>query len=396
MTDRMDELLAEALATGAIPDVATAEERAELQHLLASMRALSSQAADVRAEASASMPIAKARFERFLQQQSAGTATPASSGTGRRFGWFRAPHAPMRAFAAVAAVVALVAAGALLAPALLNDVDSASAQVLVPGEYVQFEAVAGETVGDTFAVDADFGNVEVVIDDDTELVDGAGAPANGVRPGRVVVVGGVVGDDHRVRARTVAVSDAELARPEQRRPKPLEEFREVGGRIVAFTLGNDGQPRVAILTENELVVVKVDAVSLEALLKNASTAVGANVTVVRNQGDNRPVFGIQRDANDAPSRPPPGSDRPRPHLPSISGVAISAADGILSIDTPGGRRDVALIPGTQFRVSDPTFDRANAGPGDLVGRVVTAFMLRPGDGSVPVAYLVVIGRREGE
>ncbi|MCA9854992.1 MAG: hypothetical protein KC482_15640, partial [Dehalococcoidia bacterium] len=232
MTDRMDDLLASALATGEIPDGLAENEREELEDLLDAMRTLSSPALDARSEAEDTLPTARARFERFVQQQQASAKpvpVPVRPQRAGFLGWFRDTRTGLRTFAAAAAVLAVVVVAAFAIPAALNDVDTASAEVLVPGEYVQFEAVAGDTTGNLFAADADFGDVEVVLDGETELVDAEGSPTTQIRPGRIVVVGGVVGDDRRVRARTVAVSEGEATRPDRHPPKLLEQFRDIGG-----------------------------------------------------------------------------------------------------------------------------------------------------------------------
>ncbi len=393
MTERMDDLFAAALTSGVIPDDVTDDERRELQDLLAATQALSSQAAPVRLEAEASLPVARSRFERFLQEQAAVVPAKKPKRSGGFFSWFRGSGGYMRTFAAAAAILVLVAVGAVAVPALFNDVETANAEVLVPGEYVQFEAVAGETANDAFAADADFGNVQVVLDQHTELVDSGGNPTADVQPGRLVVVGGVVGDDHRVQARTISVSESDVARPPERPPRPLDQFRDIGGRIVALTLGDDGQPRVAILTDKELVVVKVDAPSLEALLQNVDTAIGTDVTVVRVDGSGRTVFGIERAPDGGENKPPPGQDRPKPDLPSLSGVVQAVNGAVLTIATPDGARDIRLTLRTQYRVVDHTFDVSQVGSGEVVGRFVTAFLFRPEGGiGIPAADTVVIGQ----
>ena len=67
--DRLDDLLGRSLDTGAIPADATPEERAELAPLLARGAELRQNGSIVRTEADASMPTARARFQRHLEAQ---------------------------------------------------------------------------------------------------------------------------------------------------------------------------------------------------------------------------------------------------------------------------------------------------------------------------------------
>lgn len=398
MTDRLDELLVQALATGEVPGDATHSERQELENLLDVKRAIASYATSVHTEATESKPVARARFERFVLEN--GAAKPGMrrrAGRGAGFlSWFKG-SGRMRAVVAATTVVVLIAVGAFATPALFNDVETASAQVLVPGEYVQFEAVAGESSGQTVNVSADFGDVAVVLDEETEVVDSAGERPAEVRSGRVVVVGGIVGDDLTVRARTVAVSASEGQQPDYRPPRQFEEYRDIGGRIVAFAVGDDGEPRIAILTNEGLFVVRVDTASLEALLQSVSTAVGANVDVVRSDAENPLVFGVKHSGSERPDGPGLGADRPEPDWPSVTGVVTAIEAATLTIETSGGVRDVLLTRRTQFRIVDDTFDRAQPIADQVIGRVANVVVFpvrdRPAD---LVADTVIIGRQAGE
>jgi hypothetical protein len=282
---------------------------------------------------------------------------------------------------------------------LLDDVDTASAQVLVPGDYVEFEAVAGESNDGALDVSADFGQVQVVVDDETHVVDATGSAPAELSPGRHVVIAGVVGDDLRVRARTVAIAGTAAATPDVKRPRPLEELRDqLVGRVVAVTFDQQGHPRIVVsVRDGSLVVVSVENVSLEALLEAVDAPVGVAVRIVKVAGVPRGVFGVELAEDIASATPEPGAtDKPR--IPAFAGV-VTARDGtILTIETElRGTIRVRLTVDTQFRIGDPTVLVDETRGARVIGRFVTV-QVAPDletEGGL-VAVTVLVGREAGD
>ena len=141
-TDRFDAMLDAALETGAIPPDANASERAEIEAMLASAGQLRTAGADAASEARAAMPIARARFERFLAtERAAALPAPAIAVASPKSGFFSRVITGHRTLSVgtMAVLAVLVVGGLLGSRALLGDVETASA--LVPGDYAQVEGV---------------------------------------------------------------------------------------------------------------------------------------------------------------------------------------------------------------------------------------------------------------
>lgn len=377
MSERLDDLLELTLATGRLPDGISDEEADELAAALARSNDLRASVAAVDAEAEDAMPTARARFERFLgeQQRSARPAAGATPTRRPRFaGWFgRKTRLP--ALAAAAAVILLVT-GLLVVPALFNDVQTASAQVLVPGDYVQFQAVAGRSSDGSLPVESDFGKVNVVVDDETEVVDATGAGTATIEPGRALVVAGVVGEDLRVRARTVSVAAVAGERPVSRRPQQLEKFHAHHGQVVALSLRDEGNPRVVVETsDGKLLVVNVDAPSLESLLERYSAAVGTPVQIVRVDGAPPGVFGVAPAPGEDSSQSPGGPMHDRPMFMSIVGIAKQREANRLTVETRQGDVTVELTRRTQVRIADPSVKPAELLAQGVAGRFVTVVVV---------------------
>ena len=168
--DRLDELLDVALTTGELPADATNEERAELAPLLQTVSALEEPAAQAAAEAADTMPVARARFERFIASESAPAAGPAirTRGSGplaRLFGSMR----PLAVTGVAAGVVLLVVAAFLGSDLLLSDTSSAYALDADPGDYVQIDGVVTEVSdgddGLRLRLESDGGYIEIELSD---------------------------------------------------------------------------------------------------------------------------------------------------------------------------------------------------------------------------------------
>jgi hypothetical protein len=294
-------------------------------------------------------------------------------------------------YAAATAVLALVVAAALLVPVLFGRVETAHANVLVPGEYVQFEAVAGESSGEVLAAAAEFGDVDVIVDAETQLLDTEGEPGE-LSPGRRIVVAGLVGDDLKVRARTVAIEAVDAQEPRRRPVQRLRDLREaIGGTIVAVSYAEDGEPRVALAVGRErLVLVAVDGDAFRAFLESVRDPIGAHVRVISLDGERGP-FGLEPAASSAET-PAPGPERPR--LLTFAGT-VTARDGLtLTVATLlRGDVQVRLTADTQFRIGDPSVLREELRSERLIGRLVTVHAVpNLRDPGILVADTILVGR----
>jgi hypothetical protein len=245
--------------------------------------------------------------------------------------------------------------------------------VLVPGDYVEFEAVAGDSVDGALGVSADFGEVQVVVDERTHVVDATGNAPGQIGPGRHVVIAGVVGDDLRVRARTVAIADSQVERPDQKRPRRLEELRDqLTGRVVAVAFGVDGRPRILLAAPNDsLVVINVQPESLEAFLNAVDAPIGSAVRIIRLDAVPKGVFGVELAGDAAPATPEPGQPE-RPRILTFAGVVTGRTGAIVTIETElRGPVQVRVTLDTQFRIGDPSVLAEEVRGERVIGRFVT-------------------------
>jgi hypothetical protein len=293
-------------------------------------------------------------------------------------------------YAAATAALALVVSAALLVPVLFGRVETARAEVLVPGEYVQFEAVAGESSGELLTAAAEFGEVGVIVDAETQLLDTDGQPGE-VAPGRRIVVAGLVGDDLKVRARTVAIEAVDAEQPQRRPIQRLRDLREaIRGTIVAVSYSEAGEPRVALAVGRErLIVVAVQGEAFRAFLATVREPIGADVRVTSLDGDDGP-FGLEATTPGAETPP----DQEVPGLLTFAGV-VTARDGLtLTIATAlRGDVQVRLSSDTHFRIGDPSVLREELRGERLIGRFVTLHAVPdPRDPGVLVADTILVGR----
>lgn len=338
-SERIDRLLDEALATGAVPSGATPEERAEVEQLLRAAGVLRISRAQAEQESGGSMPVARARFERFM----ASAASPAPPRRRGRigaglFGWLFVAHRAMGT-AATAAALAIVATVALfVSQNAFDGVETATAQVLTPGDYVQVGGVVAGATGAgeqrTVKVSSEFGDVEVALSSITSVVDDdAARDPSSIKKGDTVLVSGLVQKDRTIAAQTLAVS-AETAPPP---PKPqireLKNFRPgIVGRVVLVSLGEDGQKARAVLdVRGELLLVRISERSLRVLLQGGSSPLGIIVAVGQDPGLPPGVFTLA--LADAP-----GSTRPSPTPEGKATVTRSPGA------TPGGEPSPARSP----------------------------------------------------
>jgi hypothetical protein len=382
MSDRIDDLLDQALVTGVIPEEATAEERAELEGLLAAMRGVKETGLAIRAEAQETMPSARARFERFTaaQQQARHLQRPASGGRGR---WFsRFPGGRGLSFAGVAAAAAAIVVGALILPGSFGGVESASAQVLTEGSYVQVEGVVtNRTTADgqvSLVVQSDLGEIAVDLADGTSVLDDQGAIRPGdVQSGRQVVVSGVVGKAHRVQAQTVTLGQEAPPPPVPPRVEQLKDLpQRLEGEVRTISLSPDGKrARIHIVTAaGGHFWAVVEAPGVQALLERSANALGTMVRLVHPPGTPPGVFIVEpvvpeADGPSAPVAPTPtpettrppagpspsptpsgagsGGETARPGLVTVRGIVLSRDGALVTVETD---RRVVTVRVTQRTV----------------------------------------------
>ncbi len=419
---RIDDLLQQAIVTGAIPPEATEAERAELAGLLGGAAALRTGRRDMEAEADATMPIARARFERFLAAQPGAVASrPVTVASRPHPGIlarvFRAHRGLALSGAAVA--IGLLAVVALFgSQALLSNTDTASAQVLSADDYVQVQGVvrSSTTNGDqrTVALDSPVGLVQVTLASDTSVVDDQNAvDASTIKPGDQLLIGGVALNNHAIAAHTVAVSQPTNAALRRVKLKALTKLLpNLEGKVSLLTISKDGsKARVLIDAPNgNSYIVNIDVAAAEELLRLSSTALGAQVRVNAGANVKTAIFALAltspaptsaRTATpDAPRSPASaGAKRPdasaaggKPSFVSVKGVITGRAGPLFQIETRDGVLTIQVRAETRRLVGNSGLTRADIGnPDSVIGHLVTVTGgLDPKTGRV-IADLVVVG-----
>jgi len=402
--DRIDDLLARTLESGAIPDDATAAERAELEVLRAGADELRLNSTLVDAEARASMPAARARFQRHLAEQRSPAAVPA-----------RAPAAPPRrswfgggrfggalAFAAPAAALGVIALVAILVLQPFGGVETASA--LTPDDYIQVQGVVSETSGQTVSIRSELGDLQVTLSEITSVIDSNGAAdPSGLKTGDSVAVGGVVQADRRtISARTVAISQQQAtATPVIARAQELKKFREgVQGNVSLISISPDGaRARVVIVSGREHLIVAVDAASVNAILRDSATALGVRVRVVSNPALSEGVFSLQLlDGAGEPTTPgtPATGDPNTPRFAGVQGVIVGRIANVVQVQTARGRIAVVLRLDTLiYATPDSGLTRESLRDGETAvghGVTISGGLEREGSNRV-IADVVFVGPR---
>jgi hypothetical protein len=374
MTDRIDELLAEVLATGVIPAGASEVERAELETLVGSAQSLRSQAVRLEAEASRTMPTARARFQRHVAAQAAMGRPAPRIATAPRLGLFGALGlGRTMTLAASAAAIGIIALVAVFTTQSFGGVEAASA--LTKDDYVQVSGVVSsvEEQGGERTVNVqspEFGNLEVALSDLTSIMnDQAAVDPSTIKAGESLLIGGVVVRDDktpRIAAKTLAVSEK---RPGATPPRvTLKVLRELGGglegMVTVFAVSPDGQDARVVIDagKGRTFVVKVDPASVAALLNPTGTVVGARVRVAAATGGPADVFSLVRLAAPPPAgrpgvigpgkRPDAGQSPNTPSFVRIAGTVTGRVGAVLQVSTDAGPVQVVLQPHTRIFPGD--------------------------------------------
>ncbi len=344
--ERMDELVADALATGRIPADATTDEREEIERLLAGARQLQASRGPVHEEARAAMPVARARFERFVATNPAGKAhahpAPVAVKRSGLLVWLFGGNALART-AAVAAAITVLAVGGVLFSQSLGGVETANALVLEEGDYAQASGVVASTSGEgasrKLELRSEFGTVVVSVGS----LSGDSVDPTSLKAGDSVVVDGTVGRDRSIEASTVVRTAVSVALPQVVKFKQLRELTaDLAGKVVTFTISKDGTHGVVLVDggDGNRYIVKMDAGSAAELLEKLGTALGARVEIARETGAPRGVFVVRP----ATAETPVGGGALKP----VTGIVASRQGNVLQLRTDRGPVTVVIRGDTRI------------------------------------------------
>lgn len=396
---RFQQLLDEALATGLIPDHVSEEERASLRQLLEAASSLRAAAPSVRAEATAAMPAARARFQRHVAaSRQAAVARPAAVATPKRRAWWNV-LAAHRGLALTGAAVALALVAVVATFALQNAGGNVeTAEALNPGDYVQFEGVVESAAtaanGRSLQLQsADLGAVQVEVAGDTPVVAGESQiDVTGLAPGKAVVVAGLVGNDRRVTASSLAVSSqAPVGVPRKVPFKKLERLLPgLEGRVVTFALAPGGTRATVILeaADGARYLVPIDEQSGQRLL-GLVNVLGARVTVSRDAASAGGTFALA--VTDEPA-----AGAGRLSLSGVEGVVTARNGNVFTVLTRSrGSIDVVIRPATRVTVTRNAIDQARftSGKESGVGHIVVVSGVLDKTSGRMTAGLVIVGAR---
>lgn len=386
--NRFEELLERTLATGTIPADATVDERVELERLVAVARGLRASMTETERELVTARPAARARFQRHLAGAPA-AATPSSAreslvtrvlGRGRR----------AFALASVASAAALVIAAFIVLPALFGDVDTATASVIEPGDYVQLEGVVGDDQdGGSVPLATGFGQLQLSVDSETSVrLDGSAVDGGAIEAGDEVVVSGIAREGGHIAARTIVIAGRGAPEPGQADFERLDEFREgLEGSVVAFALAADGETARVLLegAQGHRFLVEVDATSAHGLLGQSSPALGAAVRVL--PPERARVFSLEaRGDHD-------GEDHGHPGPAGIRGLVTGADGNVMTVRTGRGAIEVEVSDRTRIITTRSDIDISNLAEDakPAVGHGVAVSGAQDTGGRL-LADVVVVGR----
>ncbi len=385
--DRINDLFSEALATGTIPAAATGAERAELERLLLAAGVLRKGRALVDEEARTSMPVARARFERFLAEARNQSST-ATAGRTSKYGvtnWLFGVHRTL-ATTAMAAGIALVAVAAVVVSQnVFTGVETASAEVLTPGDYVQVEGIVSGAAGAgdkrTVRVQSEFGTVVVAVSSVTSVVnDESQKDVLAVKKGDAVLISGLVRQDRSIAAQSLAVGAEPGTPPKKVTPRVLKHLETaVEGRIVFISMAEDGiHGSVLVEVRGNQFVVPVDARSMKHLLQQGTTPLGARVVVSPEAGRPEGPFTVQiaglaqpgatpsasassasptplavtRPSGASPAATATAAAVPARHFTGVKGVVTGRSANVLQIDSARGPVKIVVRPETRVVIAD--------------------------------------------
>lgn len=402
MTDRIDDLLDSLLETGELPADATAAEREEVESLARAAGLMRATRDVTETEALATKPIARARFERFLADAQP-VAEPASARAVRpaaRESWFARFFATNRGLrgAGLAAAIGIIAILAVFASQnAFNRTESAVAQVLEPGDYAEVygtvSSVEGEGDALMFKVNSEFGVLEITADDETSVVESNNVQQlTSIQPGANLLIAGLVGQDRRIAAQTLALAGIEstpvasaTSSAQELKRTPPSEFE---GRISLMTLAEDGLgAKVVVLADDGTrYVVRISRLNAGTLLTSVDRILGTRIHLIRAAigGDDVYVARLARANVEPAATRTPATTGTTPvrgasavatqaaASPAASGftrrggVIVSRDANVLTVKTEGGDLKVVIRTQTQVILDTTGLTRADILRGDTV------------------------------
>ena len=379
--DRMDDLLEQTLDVGRVPEDVTAKERAELERMLSVAGVLRAERAAVDDEARSAEPVARARFERAIGATV--VQNPGVPSAGPR------PYRVAFGFGAIAAVVAvLVVTVITFRP--FGGVETAAA--LSVDDYVQLPGViTGTGEGTVSVTSAEFGVMEVLVSDLTQVMSGGEAAEPGaLRAGDSVLVSGLVrrGGNANVQidARTLALQGRGFEAPGPGRLDLRPNLADgAAGSVTAVVLSGDGSTaKVVVMTAaGRSVLVHVSVDSLRELIE-AGSPVGSNVRLQPRGEGPRGIFDVRADA---PGQEPPAHEG----LVTIRGVIEERRVNVFDVRTERGLVAAVIRPHSQILLGESglTLDSVRRGE-RLIGHSVSMTGgLEPRTGRLIIDVMVV-------
>lgn len=389
--ERLDELLDLALSTGALSQDATEEERAELELLLGAASTMNASAVAIALEAAATMPIARARFERFVAAEAASEPAPevaqqAGPGwLGRLFGSMR----PLAATGVAAVVVVLVVVAFIGSDLIVSDTSTALALEVDPGDYLQVDGVVTEVTegenGPRIRLETEAGFIELELSDDTSVLqDDAPISIRDVHVGQQLAVTGLVNAERRVRAAILSVRAEEGDAPTKVK---VDEAKNIGdsfvGEVILINFGSDLEPGSVMVRRPDggVVTFEVEPEELANFVRSEGFGPGAEVRMTHaGEGRDEFVFAPLRPAVDRCEQPRGFTDRQG--LETICGILLSQEGSALTLQTVDGVRTVHMVPDARIEV--PRFSG------------VTRAEVLEADGAIGHAIQVMGHDRDGE
>lgn len=378
MSERnFDELLDAVLAGEGHPDDLTPAERAGLDAMLSVAGALREVAPDIRTEAEASLPVARARFERARAEIQPRTSAAKPGARRRTPGRWLTFGSLAAAAVAVAAIVALRPFGR--ATETVNAIEA--------GDFVQLEGTV-ESVDATedarrLQLATAVGRIELVVSGDTAVTDGSQPlDAEAITPGEGIAFAGVAQDSRRVAATTVAA----LRGLNAVAPGDYEVLKDaragIEGIIVFFALA-DGGGSADVLVEldsGRRLLAPVDAESVRRLAAEHPGLVGVRVTLA--EGRRQGLFGLALARG--------GAATPVRGFVTVTGTVLSIERAQLVLETGGGEMTIRLGRDTRILLpSGEEVERPLLASRLLAGRKVSVQGATLRDGSVAAGLVVL-------